>query len=145
MRCEFAMAFLLFLPLLFAAQQTPTTVPPTDVTAPVIADQSPPVPGTFPGLYKIGGRVSAPVVKQQVAAEYTDEAKEAKYQGVCLIGLIVDAHGKPQNIHVVRALSMGLDQKAIKAIRQYRFKPALLDRKTPVPVAITIEVDFRLY
>jgi outer membrane biosynthesis protein TonB len=40
---------------------------------------------------------------------------------------------------------MGLDEKAMEAVRQYRFKPALLDRKTPVPVAITIEVDFRLY
>jgi len=97
------------------------------------------------GLEAIGGRVSAPVVLHSVEAEFSDEAPRAKYQGVCLISLIVDTQGNPQNIHVARALGMGLDEKAIEAIRQYKFKPALKDGKTPVPVQITIEVDFRLY
>jgi TonB family protein len=97
------------------------------------------------GLEAIGGRVSAPVVLHSVEAEFSDEARRAKYQGVCLISLIVDAQGNPQNIHVARALGMGLDEKAIEAIRQYKFKPAMKDGKTPVPVQITIEVDFRLY
>jgi protein TonB len=97
------------------------------------------------GLEAIGGRVSAPVVLHSVEAEFSDEARRAKYQGVCLISLIVDSQGNPQNIHVARALGMGLDEKAIEAIRQYKFKPAMKDGKTPVPVQITIEVDFRLY
>ena len=97
------------------------------------------------GLYQIGGRVSAPVVIHSVEAEFSDEARRAKYQGVCLISLIVDAQGNPQNIRVARPLGMGLDEKAIEAIRQYKFKPAMKDGKTPVPVMITIEVDFRLY
>ncbi|MGB7264441.1 MAG: energy transducer TonB [Terracidiphilus sp.] len=97
------------------------------------------------GLYQIGGRVSAPVVIHSVEAEFSDEARRAKYQGVCLISLIVDAQGNPQNIRVARPLGMGLDEKAIAAIRQYKFKPAMKDGKTPVPVMITIEVDFRLY
>ena len=80
-----------------------------------------------------------------VEAEFSDEARRAKYQGVCLISLIVDTQGNPQNIRVARALGMGLDEKAIEAIRQYKFKPAMKDGKTPVPVMITIEVDFRLY
>jgi periplasmic protein TonB len=97
------------------------------------------------GLYQIGGRVSAPVVIHAVEAEFSDEARRAKYQGVCLISLIVDAQGNPQNIRVARSLGMGLDEKAIEAIRQYKFKPAMKDGRTPVPVPITIEVDFRLY
>lgn len=97
------------------------------------------------GLYQIGGRVSAPVVIHAVEAEFSDEARRAKYQGVCLISLIVDAQGNPQNIRVARPLGMGLDEKAIEAIKQYKFKPAMKDGKTPVPVMITIEVDFRLY
>jgi periplasmic protein TonB len=97
------------------------------------------------GLYQIGGRISAPVVIHSVEAEFSDEARRAKYQGVCLISLIVDTQGNPQNIRVVRALGMGLDEKAIEAIRQYKFKPAMKDGKTAVPVMITIEVDFRLY
>ncbi len=97
------------------------------------------------GLYQIGGRVAAPVLIHSVDAEFSDEARRAKYQGVCLISLIVDTQGNPQNIHVARALGMGLDEKAIEAIRQYKFRPAMKDGKTPVPVMITVEVDFRLY
>ena len=97
------------------------------------------------GLEQIGGRVAAPVLIHSVEAEFSDEARRAKYQGVCLVSLIVDSQGNPQNIHVVRALGMGLDEKAIEAIKQYKFRPAMKDGKTPVPVMITIEVDFRLY
>jgi TonB family protein len=96
------------------------------------------------GLYKIGGGVSAPVPLNQVEAEFSDEARRAKYQGVCLIQLIVDVHGDPLNPRVQRALGMGLDEKAMEAVRKYKFKPAMKDGK-PVPVMITVEVNFRLY
>lgn len=97
------------------------------------------------GLYHVGGAVSAPVVLNSVEAEFSDEARRAKYQGVCLISLIVDAQGNPQNPRVIRALGMGLDEKALEAVRKYKFKPAMKDGRTPVPVPITIEVNFRLY
>jgi TonB family protein len=97
------------------------------------------------GLYHIGGSVSAPVQLNSPEAEFSDEARRAKYQGVCLIQLIVDAQGNPQNPRVVRALGMGLDEKALEAVRKYKFKPAMKDGKTPVPVMITAEVNFRLY
>ena len=97
------------------------------------------------GLYHVGGGISAPVALNDVEAEFSDEARRAKYQGVVLVGLIVDAQGNPQNIHIVRPLGMGLDEKAIEAIRKYKFKPAMKDGKIPVPVPITIEVNFRLY
>jgi protein TonB len=97
------------------------------------------------GLYRVGGGVSPPVALNSVEAEFSDEARRAKYQGVCLISLIVDAQGNPQNPRVVRALGMGLDEKALEAVRKYKFKPAIKDGKTPVPVMITVEVNFRLY
>jgi periplasmic protein TonB len=97
------------------------------------------------GVYQVGGGISAPTVIHSVEAEFSDEARRAKYQGVCMVSLIVDAQGNPQDIHVARALGMGLDEKAIEAIKQYKFKPAMKDGKTAVPVMITIEVDFRLY
>ena len=81
----------------------------------------------------------------QVEAEFSDEARRAKYQGVCLVSLIVDAQGNPQDPHVVRTLGMGLDEKAMEAVRKYKFKPAMKDGHTPVPVMITVEVNFRLY
>jgi periplasmic protein TonB len=97
------------------------------------------------GVYQIGGGVSAPVPLNSVEAEFSDEARRAKYQGVCLISMIVDTNGMPQNPRVVRPLGMGLDEKALEAVRKYRFKPAMKDGKTAVPVMITVEVNFRLY
>ncbi len=97
------------------------------------------------GLAQVGGRVSAPIPLFQPEAEFSDEARRAKYQGVCLVGLIVDAQGNPQNVHIVRALGMGLDEKAMEAVRKYKFKPAMRDGKTPVPVYVNVEVNFRLY
>jgi protein TonB len=97
------------------------------------------------GVYHVGGGISAPVPLNSVEAEFSDEARRAKYQGVCLIQMIVDAHGMPQDPRVVRPLGMGLDQKALEAVRKYRFKPAMKDGRTPVPVMITVEVNFRLY
>jgi len=61
------------------------------------------------------------------------------------VGLIVDAQGNPQNVHILRALGMGLDDKAMDAVRKYKFKPAMRDGKTPVAVNLQIEVNFRLY
>ena len=101
--------------------------------------------GAGGGLYHVGGGVSAPVPLNSVEAEFSDEARRAKYQGVCLISLIVDAQGNPQNPRVIRTLGMGLDEKALEAVRKYKFKPAMKDGKTPVPVMITVEVNFRLY
>jgi TonB family protein len=96
------------------------------------------------GLYRVGGGVTAPVPVVWPEAEFSDEARRAKYQGVCLVSLIVDAQGNPQNPRVVRPLGMGLDEKALEAVRKYKFKPAMKGN-TPVPVMITIEVNFRLY
>jgi TonB family protein len=101
--------------------------------------------GAGGGLYRVGGGVSAPVALNNVEAEFSDEARRAKYQGVCIISLIVDAQGNPQNPRVVRALGMGLDEKALEAVRKYKFRPAMKDGKTPVPVMISVEVNFRLY
>jgi protein TonB len=61
-----------------------------------------------------------------------------------IVSIIVDVQGNPQNPRVVRALGEGLDEKAIEAIKQYRFKPAMKNGK-PVPVMMNVEIDFRLY
>ena len=98
------------------------------------------------GLYKVGNGVSKPEVIYSVDAEFSDEARRAKYEGTVIVSLIVDAQGNPQNIHVARSLGMGLDEKAVEAVRQYKFKPAILaSTGKPVPVPISFEVRFRLY
>jgi len=97
------------------------------------------------GPYRVGGGISAPVPIVQPEAEFSDEARRAKYQGEVMISLIVDAQGNPQNPRVVRPLGMGLDEKALEAVRRYKFKPAMKDGHIPVPVMVTIAVNFRLY
>lgn len=91
-----------------------------------------------------GGGVSEPVLLYAPDPEFSDEARRAKYQGVCVVGLIVDAQGNPQQVHIVRPLGMGLDEKAMEAVRQYKFKPAVFHGHA-VPVEINIEVNFRIY
>jgi len=97
------------------------------------------------GIARVGGGISAPIPLNSVEAEFSDEARRAKYQGVVLVSLIVDAQGYPQNPRVIRALGMGLDEKALEAVRKYRFKPAMKDGKTPVAVYLNVEVNFHLY
>jgi protein TonB len=96
------------------------------------------------GLYHVGGGVSAPQLIFAPDPEFSDEARRAKYQGVCVVSLVVDAQGNPQRVQVVRHLGMGLDEKALEAVRQYKFKPATLQGKA-VPVEVNIEVNFRIY
>jgi TonB family protein len=98
-----------------------------------------------PGLERVGKNgVSAPVPLNSVDAGYSEEARREKIMGTCLVSMIVDAQGRPQNPRVVRALGYGLDQKALEAVRKYHFKPAM-KAGVPVPVMITVEVTFRLY
>ena len=61
-----------------------------------------------------------------------------------MVSLIVDEQGNPQRIATVRHIDHGLDEKAIEAVRQYKFKPAMLQGK-PVPVEVNIEVNFKIY
>jgi TonB family protein len=144
MRRQFAVAFIAFLPGPFvAAQQTiPPTPPPG---APALTSPDEPTDVIPPGLYKIGGNVSAPEVIHSVEAEFSDYARRNRICGVNLIRLTVDANGNPHDLRVIKSLEPSLDAEAMEAVSQYRFRPAMKDGTTPVPVQITIEIDFRLY
>jgi len=91
-----------------------------------------------------GSGVSAPKAIYQPEPEYSEEARKAKYQGTCVLWLIVGPDGKPRDIKVSRNLGMGLDEKAIQAVKTWKFEPAMKDGK-PVAVEISVEVEFRLY
>jgi len=99
--------------------------------------------GVGGGVYKVGGGVSQPTLLMKVEPEYSEEARKAKYQGVVLLYVEVDASGKATNIRVSKSLGLGLDEKAIEAVKKWKFKPGYKDGK-PVTVAATIEVNFRL-
>ncbi len=100
--------------------------------------------GGFGGaVFRVGGGVTAPVLLYKVEPEYSEEARKAKFQGTVVLYVEVDTTGKAVNPRVVRSLGLGLDEKAIEAVRKWKFKPGLKDGK-PVTVAATIEVNFRL-
>ncbi len=96
------------------------------------------------GVFRPGRGVTAPRVIYQTDPEFSEEARKAKYQGTCVLGLIVDANGRPTNIRVLNALGMGLDEKAIESVKNWKFEPGQKDGHA-VSVEIAVEVDFHLY
>jgi protein TonB len=96
------------------------------------------------GVYRVGGGVSAPRAIYQPDPEYSEEARKAKYQGTVVLWMIVGADGRPRDIKVMRQVGMGLDEKAIEAVRTWKFEPARKNGQ-PVAVQINVEVSFRLY
>ena len=99
--------------------------------------------GVGGGVYRIGGGVTAPTLIFKIEPEYSEEARKAKFQGTVVLYVVVDEKGMPRDLKVVRALGLGLDEKAIEAVMQWRFRPGYLNGKA-VAVAATIEVNFRL-
>jgi len=95
------------------------------------------------GVFRAGGGVSAPSLIYKVEPEYSEEARKAKYQGTVVLYVEVDPSGHAVNPRVIRSLGLGLDEKAIEAVRKWKFRPGYKDGK-PVTVAATIEVNFRL-
>ena len=96
------------------------------------------------GAYRVGGGVTAPRVIYAPDPEFSDEARKAKFQGTVVVWVIVGADGRTNDIRVFRSLGMGLDEKAIEAIRQWRFEPGRKDG-IAVAVQVNVEVSFRLY
>jgi TonB family protein len=95
------------------------------------------------GVYHIGGEVSAPLLISKTEPEYSEEARKAKYSGSVLLTIVVDESGGPRDIRVVRALGLGLDEKAIEAVRGWRFRPGMKGGRA-VAVQAQVEVSFRL-
>ncbi len=96
------------------------------------------------GAYRVGGGVSAPRALFSPDPEYSEEARKAKYQGTVVLWVVVGPDGRTHEIRVQRSLGMGLDEKAIQAVRMWKFDPARKDGQ-PVAVQINVEVNFRLY
>jgi periplasmic protein TonB len=96
------------------------------------------------GIFKVGGGVSAPRAIYDPDPDYSEEARKAHYQGSVILSVIVDASGHPKYIRIQRSLGMGLDEKAVAAVKTWRFEPAMKDGH-PVAVQMSVEVNFHLY
>jgi protein TonB len=96
------------------------------------------------GPYVVGRGVSAPRVVYDPEPEYSDEARQQKYQGVVVLSVVVGEDGRARDVRVARSLGMGLDEKAQEAVRQWRFEPGRMNGQA-VSVLVDVEVNFRLY
>ncbi len=92
-------------------------------------------------ILKVGGDVSAPRVIYGPEPEYTDEPQKAHFTGTCVLSVVVDPNGLPRDIAVKKSLGVELDERAIAAVRRWRFSPATKDG-APVAVIVSVEVLF---
>lgn len=94
--------------------------------------------------YKVGGNIAPPKPINTPEAEFSAEGRAKGISGECMFSLFVDAFGLPEDIVLVKSLEPTMDQKALEAVNHYRFKPAMRNGIEPVPVKVTIAVNFRL-
>ena len=87
--------------------------------------------------------VRAPRLIHKVEPDYTDQARDAKTEGMVVLAIEVGPDGKAHNIQVLRSLNEGLDNNAIEAVRQWEFKPGMKGGE-PVTVRANVEVNYRL-
>ncbi len=97
------------------------------------------------GTYSVGDvGVTSPVAKFTPEPDFSEAARKAKYQGTVTLAAVIGLDGRPRNLRVVHALGMGLDEKALERVRTWLFEPGKRNGQ-PVAVAMTLEVDFRLF
>jgi periplasmic protein TonB len=95
------------------------------------------------GAYDVGGNVAAPVPIYSPDPAYSEEARKAKYSGVVTLIIVVDAQGTVRDAQVVKSVGLGLDEKALEAVRTWKFKPGTRNG-VPVATRVSVEVTFRL-
>ena len=99
--------------------------------------------GTGGGPYRPGSGITAPTILQEVKPDYTEDARRRSLSGDVVLEIVVKSDGRVGAIRIVQGLGAGLDQRAVEAVRQWRFSPA---RRlgTPVDVLVEVAVEFRL-
>jgi TonB family protein len=100
--------------------------------------------GTTATLCRRAGANNAVLFHGPNPHELNRRTMSSGYQGNCVLGLVVDGNGRPTNIRVLNALGMGLDEKAIESVKNWKFEPGKKDGHD-VAVEIAVEVDFHLY
>lgn len=118
-------------------------LPPADALFAGIPDgpPGPPRPALPAGILEVGGEVTAPVKLHAPRPLYTEEARAARLQGVVIVRAIIDADGSVRDVEVLKGLPLGLAERTVEAVREWRFEPALRGG-VPVPVFFNITVSF---
>lgn len=110
-------------------------------------------PGTGPGEdgnrgggpRNVGNGVTSPTPLVQVKPQYTSDAMRARIQGSVTLEVVVKSDGTVGAVRLVKSLDrvFGLDDAAVRAARQWTFKPGMFEGK-PVDVLVHIVLDFRI-
>jgi TonB family protein len=115
------------------------------ITDEITALSSDPIPSPTNGISRAGvGGVTAPSCADCPAPDYTSKARDVKYQGVVLLDVVVNPDGRAGQITVVKGPGLGLEENAIKAVKKWKFKPAIGPDGNPVAVLVPIEITFRM-
>lgn len=125
----------LFLCAADLAQETHAKAPPSGPTVLVNGVSEP--------VYRVRDGVKPPRVIYSPGPEFSDEARLQKIEGTVTLDIVVTSAGKTALIRVLKTLGYGLDEKAIEAVRTWKFHPATKDGK-PVSVNVAVQVEFRL-
>jgi TonB family protein len=91
------------------------------------------------------GKINPPKPINTPEAHFSDEARRNMLNGLCLVSLIVDVNGMPQNLKLVRCTDPSFEQTSLEAVQQYRFKPATTQEGKPVPLTIQVVINYHLY
>ena len=94
-------------------------------------------------VFRVGGDVKPPTLLHKVEPEYTEQARDSKLEGTVVLSCEIGPDGAARNIRVEKWLGLGLDEKAVEAVEQWRFRPGEKGGQ-PVAVRATVEVNFRL-
>ena len=123
---------------------TPAAVTPVPAaSAPALIVPPPPTPTPGGAVLQVGGGVTAPLLITKVQPQYSEEARQTRVEGTVVLSVVVGADGVAHELTVLRSLRPDLDQKAIEAVSQWKFRPGQKDGQ-PVNVKATIEVNFRI-
>ena len=76
--------------------------------------------------------------------EYSEKARKQGIEGKVVVSLVVDIYGTPGQVRVFQSLNKELDEKAVEAVRNWKFEPAMKDGQ-PVAVHVNVEVNFKLH
>lgn len=106
---------------------------------PIVVMRGAPSPVTTNGV----AAVTPPRAIYSPSAEYTEEARQARREGACILNMIVGIDGKPRNIVVTKRLGMGLDEKAVEAVEKWKFEPGRRYGR-PAPMLLSLTVSFKL-
>ena len=98
--------------------------------------------GVVPPCAKYGPK---PIRETMVDPEYSEEAREKKFTGTVVMSIIVETDGTVSDVTFQKKAGHGLDEKALEAVRNWRFEPGKLDDNTPVRTKLQITMTFRLH